>query len=369
MIPDRKDPIEPLVDFDAGLRVAAPAWAREELQGVGADGHRVIVADDAEVLETEDGVRVAVLRPRAEDGLGLGSGLGKACIVACEERGHEGVGGVAISDSGQTQLGDEAILEGAEEPLDPPFRLWAGGRDPLDAQLREDPANLRGDLLSLQLFGKRPWLAAGASEDGVPIRIGGEREPDLAGHVVQGVQVAPGGFLCVEPPGEDLSGGVVDNGVKHEPGAAVFEPGVVTAVELDEHAGLRHPVASRPMAWGPTGARAAQPGLPQEAADGLAGDRGALALAEQFTEVLVVDAGVGGAGQLDDPSAQGVAEPPRGGTTSIAVCERGRAAGAVGAPQATELADRKPDQTSGLGHREFSPTEGVEYEQSSLFTW
>jgi len=90
----------------------------------------------------------------------------------------------------------------------------------------------------------------------------------------------------------------VDGGMEDEPRPAVFEPGMMTAIDLDEEAGLGHGLAAAPVAWRTPFPGTGQAVLAEEALDGRARDLDAFAVLECFGEVTVVEAGIGRTGQF-----------------------------------------------------------------------
>ena len=108
---DGDAPIEALVDLNGSLRVTAALRPGQELDVVRAEGDRVVVADDAAVLEAEDCLRVKPGRPRAIRGRGIGRRLGKARIVAGQESAQEGVRPVAVGNARQAQFRAQPILK------------------------------------------------------------------------------------------------------------------------------------------------------------------------------------------------------------------------------------------------------------------
>ncbi len=65
LVPDGERTIEPFVDVDEHLRVAAAARARQNLETPGAHRDGVIVGDAPLVFEAKDGVRIEAGGPRA----------------------------------------------------------------------------------------------------------------------------------------------------------------------------------------------------------------------------------------------------------------------------------------------------------------
>lgn len=114
------------MDFDPGFSIAGPVRIRQDLDHVLLQGDGVVIGDGARVLEAKHGVGIEPLRPGAVGALGLRRRAGEASIVAREEAREEGVRGGLIADAGETELGDEAILQRAKEALDAP-RPFAWG--------------------------------------------------------------------------------------------------------------------------------------------------------------------------------------------------------------------------------------------------
>jgi hypothetical protein len=93
--------------------------------------------------------------------------------------------------------------------------------------------------------------------------------------------------------------------------AAAFQPGVMAAVKLEEHAFLRHALAAGAMARRTPGAGAAQSRGCEEAMDGGPGDVEAFLVGEQFGEVLMIDAGVRRADEAEHAITDPTGRAPR----------------------------------------------------------
>lgn len=63
--------------------------------------------------------------------------LGEALVVVGDELGHKCVGRVDVADRAQSQLLDQAILQGLVGPLDPPLGLGRVGMDGADVERLE----------------------------------------------------------------------------------------------------------------------------------------------------------------------------------------------------------------------------------------
>ncbi len=366
MVEDGPGAIEALMDLDPGFSIAAPIG--EDLEEMRPEGDGVIVGDDARVLETEKRLGDDVGGPGAIRGLGSSGGASKARVVASEESREEGVCRVFVGDAGETQFGHEAILERAEDALDAPLRLGTGRWDPVDPQFLQEASHLGGGPRSLKLFVETPAAVARAVEDSMAIRVGGQGETRSEGELAEDVKVADGRFLVLEPPGKDLPCGIIDRRVQHELRAAIFEPGMMTGIELDEHPFLGHALPAGAMLGGTPAAGAGNAGMVQKATDGLARDPHAFPLPEELGEMLMVHRGIRGASQPHDPLTERIGQPAWRGTAPIAVGECRRATETVSTPNPSEVADRESQETRRLRHLEVSPIEGIQNEHTTLLT-
>jgi|SRR5713226_2805250 len=360
VIEDGEGAIEPLVDVHAGFRITGPVGIRENLERAFLEGDSVVVGDDASVLEAKDRVGVEAGGPGAIGGLALRRGPGEAGIVAGEEVGEEGIGRLLVADTGEAEFDDETILQSAEEALDAPLGLGAGGGDPGDAEFVQHAADLGGGALALQLLGERPAGVSCAFEDAVPIGVDGEREAGAAGELAKDLDVAVSGFLRVEPPGEHMAGRIIDESVQNERGAALLQPGMVAAIALDEHPRLRHALASAAMARGTAGAWAVDAGGPENTVEGGPGEDETLLVLEELTEVLEVHPRVGRPHQAHEALAEGIGHARGRDPTLIAMDECGGPPLPIGRAKALRLPDGSSQKCGGLSHVEFSALESVE---------
>src|SRR3990170_8270454 len=265
LVDDGDAPIKALVDLDERLGIAAPTARREQLDQFRPKGDGVVVADRALVFEAEDGLGIEACGPRTIGGSRIGRLLGEAGIEARKEVPQEGIRALAIDDAGEAQFGAQAILAGAKEPLDATLRLRALGGDPLDAEFLQSAGDLCGGGFPSELLLEGKWFGLTAVEDAVAITVHGDRDALRLRQGVQDLEVAMGILLVPEGGGEDLSSGVVHGHDDGEARTPVVEPGVGTAVELDEEAGLRHPLAPAAVARGAAPPRATEACGPQDA--------------------------------------------------------------------------------------------------------
>src|SRR5262249_12085393 len=119
-------------DMPAGA--ARPAGWFSQLQVDAVEDHDIVLPHDARLFFAEDLVQVD--RPEWDERWrGVGGRARKRGVVRRDELGLQiGVGRLQGVDPRAPQLVDEAILQGAIEPLAPPARLRRIGADVRDAQ-------------------------------------------------------------------------------------------------------------------------------------------------------------------------------------------------------------------------------------------
>ncbi len=185
-------------------------------------------------------------------------------------------------------------------------------------------------------------------ENAMAIGVGRARDAIATDEAAEQEEVALRLFLGAKDTGEDLARGVVDGGMEDQAGPAVLEPGMVTAVHLDEQAGLGHALPPAAMPGWAALARTADASGPEEALHGLPRHVEALSLGQQFGEVVIVYAGVRGAGQGQNSNPDRFSHPAPRGPSAVTV---GQGRGAV-LPQAceqpAEVAQREARQSSRL---------------------
>lgn len=292
------------VNVNAGAGIAAAAWPGAELKETPVELHGVVVLDGALVLEGADALKVAVGRGRPPGRLRVRRGLREAGIVAREKSVEDALGLREGTRLGEPELDDEAILQGAKEPLDPSLRLRGVRADPADTEFLEGAPNLGGLRPALELFSHGQRGAGIAVKDPVAVGVG------YTGASIAAEQEVPVRiFLQPEDAAEDPTGGVINGGVEHQPRPPCFEPGVLAAVHLDKEPGLGHPFTAAAMAGWAAGAGAADPGRAEEPLHRPTRDPQAFARSEQLGEVVVVHALIGGAGQGEAPLAHAGEKP------------------------------------------------------------
>lgn len=310
------------VNVNAGAGIAAAAWPGAELKETPVELHGVVVLDGALVLEGADALKVAVGRGRPPGRLRVRRGLREAGIVAREKSVEDALGLREGTRLGEPELDDEAILQGAKEPLDPSLRLRGVRADPADTEFLEGAPNLGGLRPALELFSHGQRGAGIAVKDPVAVGVGYTGASIAAEQLAEEQEVPVRIFLQPEDAAEDPTGGVINGGVEHQPRPPCFEPGVLAAVHLDKEPGLGHPFTAAAMAGWAAGAGAADPGRAEEPLHRPTRDPQAFARSEQLGEVVVVHALIGGAGQGEDPGPDLLGEAPGRGPAAVAMGER-----------------------------------------------
>ena len=360
LVEDSDAPVETFVDLDHRVRIAPLLGIGQELDLFGAEGDRVVVAHGAPVLEAEDGVRIEARGPGTIGGGRMRRRLREACIVASQEAVKEGIGPRAVDDASETQFGPQAILEGPKEPLDAPLRLRALSRDPVDGEFGQGPGDLRGCGFPHQLLLEGQACGLAAVKDAVAITVDCDRDAFRVCEGVQDLEVAVGIFLFAKRGGEDLAGRIIDGRDQGQARTALVEPGVGATVELDEEAGLRHPLTTSAVARRAATPRARQACRTQDAADGGPGEDQSFALDQELVEVMIVEADVELAGEAHNTGPDVVRDAVDGETPVIPMDESGQAPGLQSCAQAADLAHRSSQEFGGLGHQQFATVEGME---------
>jgi hypothetical protein len=100
---------------------------------------------------------------------------------------------------------------------------------------------------------------------------------------------------------------------------------VAAAIELEEQALGRHPLAAAAVARQSTPAGAGQTGRPEDPLDARPADGNPLPFGEELGQVAVVDVVVRRPAELDDPGPERRVKPPPGWSSPVAVDEPDRA--------------------------------------------
>src|SRR5687768_9025304 len=275
VVVDGEAAVEALVHHDARPRVAAAVGARSELEPVLLEAHGVVQSHRALVLEAAELVEGHTARDHvgeaAVGGGGLGGRDGEAGVEARQVRPQHTIPVVertARVETGQAELGDEAVLERAEEPLDAPLGLWRERVDGADAQLLQDTSHLGRQWATGELLLKRPRLVPGvlpALEDAVPVDVDRQRHafglhhPAGLNHPAQPGHIASGVLLRTEQRPRYRARRVVNAGDERPLWPIRSQPAVRTAIRLEQLPLPRHALATRAVGGPPARARAPHP--------------------------------------------------------------------------------------------------------------
>ncbi len=342
-------------DHDPGLGIAVAPGVGEDLQQMPPEVHSIVIGHRALVGEAADVLETLVRGQRAIGGVRGRGGVSEARIVTREEAGQDSIRLVQGARASAAEFADQAILERAPEALDAAFGLRGGGRNPADTEVLQGAPKLGGGLAeTAELLGECEGLPGIALEDAVAIAVDRDGPAVRADEGVEDPEVAIGVFFRAEEGGGHCVGRVVDGAVEDEARATPFEPRVLTGIELEEQALLGHPLASPPIPARSPRARAGQARSHEPAVDGPVGHRQATLLDEDFGEVLVVEAGIGGPGQAEDPLPEGIGQAVVGWSAPIAVRQGSGAVAAEGGQHAACVAHGKTQQLGRLRHGQLA---------------
>ena len=165
------------------------------------------------------------------------------------------------------------------------------------------------------------------------------------------VEVAPGVLLLAKHRVDHDAGGIVHRQEQGEAGASFPQPGMIAAVNLHQHAFLRHPLPSHPVSGRPTFPRAGNARSGQYAVYRAPAEVNPLPVTQQLGEVGLIGSGIGGAGQLHHRSCLGVGDGVAGSTAAVPVGQSGGALLAIGRQHSPYVAITHPHDLSGLAYR------------------
>jgi len=361
---ERDAPVERLIDVDFRSREAEALALLRDLEALAFPLHDVVVTDDALVNEAADAVQI--FRGGAPGGLHITRPAGEAAVEVGDESAQHGVGGVQIAGLSEAQLAAQTILEDAPEAFDAAFGLGTAGGDEGDAELLEGASELSGLTFSGKFFCPRPEIVI-ADEDAAVIAVEGEGSAVAAQELAQQREIAGGGLGGKELGGEDFSGGIVLQAERGEARAAAFEPIVGRAVELHQFAFASRSQTALAMSGSTAFSRRSQTGLPQETAESFATEGEALDLTKLFAEVVIVEAGVGGAGQADGGLAHPIRQAAGAGPSAVGVRQSRLPVLPQTFLETFDLTDAEQEQCGGSGARHLSLSAARNYTHSLQF--
>jgi hypothetical protein len=242
----------------------------------------------------------------------------------------------------------------------------AVGGDEGDAQLLQRAAELGGLAFSGELFIHRPEIVI-ADEDAAVVTVKSQWHAEAVQQLAEQAEIAKRGFRRKELRGQDFAGGIVLHAESRELRATAFEPVVRAAVELHEFAEPRGTHAALAMSGSTALAGRAETVLAQQATQRFATERKAFALDQLLAEMVVVEAGVGAARELDDPPAHGIRQATGAGTPAVGVSQSRLPAFAHPFLQAFHLAHAQTKESGGSGTRHISLDACVDHAHSLQF--
>ena len=309
---------ERFIELHLGTSEAEALRLGRDLEAASVPLHDVVVADRAFVMEAADGVEV--FGSRTPNFFGFARRTTEAPVVVGQEAAKDLVGGVQIVCAGQTQLTGEAILKSAPEAFDAALGLRTLSSDVGDAELIQSAAELCGLLAAGELFFHRPVIVV-ANEDAVAIAIEAERYAEAAQQAVEQAEIAASVFSGEEFGDEDFAGGVVEEAEQGKLRAAIFQPAMKAGVEQQHFAFPSARQTALAMGGSASLTGRADSGRAQQTAKGLAPEREAFLLDQFFAEVMVVETGIGGAGQMQDAVPHAIRQAAMAGSSAAGVCQ------------------------------------------------
>jgi hypothetical protein len=240
--------------------------------------------------------------------------------VVRQESAQDLVGGDPIVGTGQTQFAGETILKSAPETFDTALGLRTLGSDVGDAELLQSAAELRGFAATGELFFHRPMIVV-ANEDAMTIAVETEGYAEAAQQAAEQAEIATRIFGEKEFGDGNFARGVVQETEQSKLRAATFQPAVQAAIQQEHLALARACQAALAMRGSTTLAGRADPCRAQQAAKGFAPERETFLLDQFFAEVMVVETGLGGAGQLQDAIPQALRQAAMTGPPATGVCQ------------------------------------------------
>ena len=307
--------------------------------------YRVVVGDGPSVLEAADRLQRRRVRAGLPGGTRIHRAAREAGIVAREKPSHHALRVEERARVGQSEFRDEAVLEGAKEPFNAAFGLGRVSCYPPNAEFCQSAANLRGVALALELLRERGLRRR--AKDAVAIRVDRPRDAIAAQHLAEEQEVPVRVLFEPEDGPEHTSGRIVNGGEEDQAWSALLQPRTTASIHLDE-AGLRHPLATSPVARWASGPRTPEAGRPEQALDRPAREAQAVASHEHLRQVMIVEARIRRAGEREHPVADSLREASRGGLTAVPMDERREAQPAQPGQEPTQMPQRK---TQELGRR------------------
>src|SRR5579872_1950053 len=231
-VADDEGAIELLGDFHLAAG-EVPALSRgTQLEAVLLEADDIVGSHLALVLEAEDALGGEILRPGPIGGDWIISRHGELGIEAREIGVEDRVRLLDGCGSRQAQLGDEAILAGAKEPLDPALRLGTLRCNRANRQLGQHPFHLSGFIADAALPVGTTAFEIDHPEDAMAVMVDGQGNADGQADLLQQRQVAGGILPLPEERCGDRARRIIDTGDEDQARSPLLQPRMVTAVDL-----------------------------------------------------------------------------------------------------------------------------------------
>jgi hypothetical protein len=208
-----------------------------------------------------------------------------------------------------------------------------------------------------ELFFYRPVLVV-AKEDAVTVAVKAEWDAAAAQQAAEQAEIAAGVFGGKELGDKDFTGSVVEEAEQGELWAAIFQPAVEAGVEQKHFAFASAGQAALTVSGNASFAGRADASATEKTAESFPAEGKTFDLTELFAEMVIVEACVSRACQMENACARGFGQAVRAGTAAAGVCQSRCAALPVANFEAMYLTRRKVEQLRGSGTRQVSLNAG-----------
>ena len=217
----------------------------------------------------------------------------------------------------------------------------------------QGPAKLSRLAFSEELFFDRPTVVI-ADEDAAVITIESQRHAETAQQLAKQAEITESRFRGEELCGQDFAGGIVLHTESGEARSTAFEPIVRAAIQLHEFAEPSRTHSTLTMSGRSALSRRAETVLAQQAAQGFPTERKALALDQLLAEMVIIEADIGVARELDDTLDYRIGQPTVTRSAAVGVSQSRLPVFAHTLFQAFYLAHAQTEEYGGSGTRHVS---------------
>lgn len=286
VVEDDEAAIEEFSDIDLLTGPGPPTGSWGELDPSPGKAHGVVLRHSPCVSTGEDVVDSLGRFPKA--GQDLAWGDGESSIVICDELRKEDVRLGNVGDPGQSELGDEAILEGVPESFDPALSLGTLSRDEPDSEFGDGLSEHRRILLTSELFFQSP-MGVVPDQRACPIAVELGGKSMQACHSFEQLQIPVQVFRRTEQQDQDFARGVIDPAHQAATGPIVSKPPVIASIDLNQASSSRKAGSPLSVLWGPMSMLRGQTLAAAELPDRLPPDLHTLDLSDLLRCVGVVE--------------------------------------------------------------------------------